>query len=309
MTTTDNFLAFNNTKSFGRKRPAEISPTMDGAEALALAGIDWTVESRPLSELLDVPGANEVFISQRSDNDGIVGVNGKKYNVIQNDVLAEIGDAIRQVRPDAKYVSGGDKGNGKTVFLMLELSDPFTFGDNADPIYRNILLKKGHDGGAVNPMASMFRPSCMNQWGALMRTSVTMAKVPHTASHEQRLRFAIQTVQAAVSTFDEWDTALIELLNTPVRAGDVFKQIVGDRPEKGRALTEWENRLDNLWAEYSQDFNSNLIGTAAGVFMAAQGVDEHRGRGANKREQQQIGRLLTGAYPTAARALELVSAR
>lgn len=307
MATTDNFLAFNNTKSFGRKRPAEITPTMDGREALALAGIDWTVEARPLSELLDVPGADEVFISQRSDNDGIVGVNGKKYNVIQNDVLADLGDAIRQVRPDAKYVSGGDKQGGKTTFLMLEFEDTFSIGGD-DRLFRNILLKKGHDGGAVTPQASMFRPFCMNQWSALMRTSVTMAKVPHTASHEQRLRFAIETVQAAVATFDEWDQALIELLNTPVRAKDVFHQIVGDRPAKGRAVTEWENRLDNLWKEYSQDFNANLIGTAAGVFMAAQGVDEHHGRGANKREQQQVGRLLTGAYPTAARALELVTA-
>lgn len=308
MTETENFLAFNDTKKFGRKRPAEISPTMNGATALREAGIDWKVDVLPLSDVLDAPGANEVFISQRSDNGRIVGVNGKKYNVIQNDVLGEIGDAIRLVRPDARFVSGGDKSGGKTTFLMLQLDDPFQFGDGGDPIFRNILLKKGHDGGAVTPMASMFRPACMNQWAALQRTSVTMARVPHTASYSQRLRFAIRTVQAAVATFDEWDAELLELLNTPVRAGNVFNRIVGDRPEKGRALTEWEGRLDNLWAEYSQDFNSNLWGTAAGVFMAAQAVDEHYGRGASKREQQQVGRLLTGAYPNAERALAIMSA-
>jgi hypothetical protein len=40
--------------------------------------------------------------------------------------------------------------------------------------------------------------------------------------------------------------------------------------------------------------------------MAAQGADEHYGRGANKREQQQIGRLIRGSYPLAERALAVM---
>lgn len=315
MTTTENFFAFNNTKHFGRALPAAITPTMDGTEALALAGIDWEVTQTKLSdtvEFADVPGAKDVVISQRSDNGGIVGSNGKQYTVIQNTALAELGDAIRKVRPDARFVSGGEKNGGKTTFLMLQL-DPsgFKFGAEDDTIHRNILLFKGHDGGKLKGLPVGFRPACLNQWSQLIRTSgEQMVAVAHTATASQRLFQAVQAVQVAVAAFDEWDVALQQLLNTPLRANDIFKRIAGDRPdEDGRALTEWENRLDNLWAEYSEDFNTNLVGTAAGIVMAAQGADEHRGRcGKGNRETQRMGRVLTGSYPMAQRAMDLVGA-
>jgi hypothetical protein len=301
---TNDFTTFTSASKIGRDRPNAIAPTTSGAEALALAGIDWTVRQTPLSDLLDVPGADEVFHSQRSDNNGIVGTNGTKYNVIQNTVLAELCDAVRQVRPDARYVAGGEKNGGKTTFLMLELEDALDLG-GGDKVYRNLLAYKGHNGGAVKFLPTPFRPWCMNQWGRMMRSSGDkLVAIPHTASHEERTRLAIKLVQDSVQVFDEWDRALRELTTTPVRAGDHFKVIAGERPEDGRALTEWENRVDRLWAEYSQDFNSQLIGTAAGVLMAAQGVDEHGSKvNFGQRDAARIGRVIAGNYPLANAAL------
>jgi hypothetical protein len=308
--TTTNFTSFNS--QFGkmaRKRPAAITPTMDGDEALALAGLNWTVDQIQLSELLDVPNADSVVISRRSDTGGIVGSNGKQYNVIQNHALVELGDAIRQVRPDAQYVSGGEKAMGATTFIMLELSDGLDLG-GGDTVRRDILISKSHNGGSLKVQPVGFRPFCLNQWTGLLNSAgKPMATVPHTATAPQRLFQAVSALQVAVTVFDEWDQALTDLLNTPTRAKEHFHFIAGVRPDQeGRAMTEWENRLDRLWAEYQQDFNANLIGTAAGVFMAAQGADEHSGRcGRNKRDEQRVGRMLTSAYPMAARALVSVA--
>jgi hypothetical protein len=154
-------------------------------------------------------------------------------------------------------------------------------------------------------MASNFRPSCTNQWGELLRHSQRLTAVAHTASSEMRLREAVFTLQAAVTQFDEWDLALRELIATPAAMTTHLDNISGPRPDKaGRGLTIWENTRDRVWDEYGKAFNDNIVGTAYGVLMAAQGADEHTSKcGKGKRPEQQLGRLTTGRYPLARRAM------
>lgn len=292
--------------SFGRDMAMSIPTTMSGHEALALAGIDWSIEASPLSDHMAAPNADTVWISQRTDNGAIVGVNGKRHNVIQNDVLAEFGDTVRQVVPEARYVQGGQKLGGKTTFLILDLGRDFDLG-GGDVVKRNIMFGTHHNGGRLFGLGVNGRMMCSNQWSSFTKGS-KLISIAHTASAEDRIKMAHRTLQASLAEFDEWDRALVELLNTPMRANDAFKAIAGPRPDKeGRALTEWENRIDRLWAEYSEDFNADLVGTGLGVLMAAQGVDEHRGRvKKGQRDEQRIGRLIDNKYPMAERAMKIL---
>lgn len=309
MTTIDNFTAFGAGNKIGRSTAMPIPNVEHGEHALILAGLNWNVEVTPLSHLLDAPLAERTFISQRSDTAAVIGVNGNKHHVIQNTALAEFGDAIRQVRPDAQYVSGGCKNNGSTTFLMLELGDGFTIG-GGDKIQRQLLIGTHHDGGKLFTAGVNFRPFCMNQWAGMMRGRTRLVEVSHTATADQRIKLAIKSLQAAVTMFDEWDLALQQLLTQPAQLKQHMPAIVGDRPDKdGRALTEWENRVDRLWAEYQADWNNELIGTGLGVFMAAQGTDEHRGKvNGGKRDEQRVGRMIAGNYPLATRALRSLQA-
>lgn len=288
----------------GRQTAMEISPTNDGGTAMAAAGIDWTVEATKLDSVFEAPNAEDTTISTRSDTGAIVGINGKKHNIIQNDVLAEFGDAIRNVRPDAQYVAGGNKSGGATTFLMLELPDGLDLG-GGDVVKRQLLIGTHHNGGKLFTAAVQFRPFCLNQWSGLMRGKQRLIEVSHTASAEQRIKDAVFTLEAAVTTFDEWDQGLRDLLSQTTSLTPHVSNIVGDKPTKeGRGMTEWENRVDRLWGEYSQDFNSGLVGTGFGVLMAAQGADEHSSRvKKGQRAEQRVGRMINGNYPLAQRAV------
>jgi len=296
--------------AMGRNLAKSIEPVTDGTEAMRAAGIDWQVCEMKLadiyeSSMLPCPGnAGDISILTRSDNGMIVGNNGKRYNVVQNDVLAELGDAIIQVRPDARYVAGGDLKGGKLTFLMLELAEGIDLG-GGDAVNRHILLYKGHDGAPIVGMGVNQRPFCTNQWTSLTAGKPRIVSIRHTASADDRIKQASHILQAAFTQFDEWDQALRKLVAVPARLSDYKTQICGDRPdEDGRAMIGWEKRVNDLFAEYGEDFNSNLVGTAAGVVMAAQGADEHRGRCSKSRDEQRVTRLLTGGYPMGQRAME-----
>lgn len=300
-----------------RPIPMGITECSDGATALKLAGIDWQVGTVSVEELTGLKGSEGSFVSfidEGSDNpydNTYLGTNGKYHRVIQNTVLAELADCIIAVHPETTIVAGGATRRGKMTFLQLRLGTPLHLGQGEE-VSRFITLYTSHDGGKVTAMASNFRLSCTNQWGALGRSSAKLASIAHTATAEQRTREAIFILQAAVTQFDKWDEALKELIQQPAELGAHIKNILGVKPDKeGRGLTLWEQTWDNIVKEYDQPFNSNIDGTGYAVLMAAQGVDEHYGKcGKGKRPEQQVTRLVNAKYPLATRAFRsLVTAR
>lgn len=290
--------------------PLNGAPTT-GAEALTAAGLDWTVARVPMSDLLgDVKNADRHSVTVRSTDGAIVGVNGGRHSLIQNEVLAEFGDTVQQFRPDARYIAGGASATGELVFLQMELDEPIRFGGDDDLGRRQLLFATDHNGRyPLFGAAVSFRLGCMNQWSGMMKDQQRIFSVRHTITADQRIKLAHHAVVEAVRQFDEMDRLINQLLDTPVRLSEVEEAIVGKRPDDatGRAQTEWTKRSEALWAEYSADWNTHLAGTALGVVMAAQGVDEHAGRCKHgQREQQRLNRMVTSNYPMMHRALAAV---
>jgi hypothetical protein len=293
--------------SFTRHDTANLGEGVyDGHEALALAGIDWTVEKLPLSTWVGgVKNAEKHTVNVRSTDGAIMGTNGKRYTVIQNSELAEFGNTVRKFRPDARFIGGGSSMTGELVFLQMELDDPIFFGDPEDVGRRRLIFANDHNGNSPLYGAGVaHRIGCMNQWTGMLKDQRRIFRVSHTMTAKQRIAVAHHAVIEAVRQFDEVDAEIERLLNTPSGIASVTTQIIGDRPtEAGRALTEWEKRLDALYDEYKADFNANLQGTALGIVMAAQGVDEHGGRQVADRTQQRVNRILTANYPMMQKAL------
>lgn len=299
----------NHQGASGRRVAFDLSPTVSGEDALRAADIDWAIEARPMSDFVDAPNGDQYHASFRSTDGRIVGINGSRYHVIQNDVLAELGDAVRSVRPDAYYEFGGQKDGGSTTFLGLGFSDPLDLG-NGDLVARQLIIGTGHNGGSLFSSGLYHRFHCTNQWTSLGGKN-RLFSIRHTASSEQRIAQAHYILQAAVAQWDKWDQFLLDLRSKQIDSvGSKFARIAGNRPEKeGRARTLWEQRVDALFAEYRQDFNEDLQGTALGVVMAAQAVDEHGSRcKRGMRDEQRVGRLINGNYPMARRAVQLVGA-
>lgn len=298
----------------GRGTTMEIARTLDGHQALQLGGIDWQIQKVSLADYSghDVKNGTKHFVSVRSSDGAIVGVNGKRHALIQNDVLAGLGDAVRRFRPDATYVAGGASKTGELCFLMLELDDPLVIPgtDGNDTIRKQILIGTGHNGNShLFASAVSHRLACMNQWAGMMGGQKRLVEVRHTTSASQNVEIAKRLLQEQVAQFDEIDRELQRLLEVKVPVVQpVLRQMLGARPdEAGRTQTFYDQRFDAIVAEYVAPWNQGLYGSGLGVVMAAQGVDEHGSRcKTGERQAQRLGRLVQGSYPLMTRALAVV---
>ena len=281
----------------------------DGQEALAAAGIDYRVDSVPLSTLTDAPMAARFHAAVRSSDGAIVGVNSSRFAHHQPSDLAALGDAIIRVRGDAYYSAGGQSHDGRLQFLAVTLNEEPIMGVDGG-YFHNVLLVNGTNGNSMlKGIPFNFRLGCMNQFPKLMRRGESaIFKLGHRWSARQAMGTAIAAVQDAMVTFDDMDREMHRLLEVEVSNPFGFAaEIAGPRPDDGRARTEWDKRFDAIVAEYHADHNEPVRGTAWGMVMAAQGVDEHGSRCKNgRRGLQRHLRVVNGSYPLASRALALV---
>lgn len=282
----------------------------DGGEALVAAGLDYTVDPQPLSNVSDAPYADKFWAGVRSTDGAILGVNSKRFHQFQPHDLAVLGDAIIKIRPDAYYSAGGSSKDERTQFLVVTLNDEPV--DTADGKYnRNILLANGTNGNCMLTGTGFnFRFFCMNQFRMLHSSGDQLFKLGHTWSAAKAFPTAIQALQDATRQFDEMDRQIEILLNTPLLSSPMkmLSDSVGERPEKaGRAQTHFDTRFEQIVSEYTAGHNAGAFGTAWGLIMAAQAVDEHASKcKAGGRDVQRTMRVLANNYPMTERALALV---
>lgn len=289
-----------------------------GQEALEIAGLDYEVHTHEIGvvapALEGVKNANRHHVSIRSSDGAIVGVNGTRHTVIQNDALAELGDAIRKMAPDFRYVAGGESTTGETTFLIMESDTTVNFGNHDDGTpdigMRNLWLV--NDFGGNHPLFGlglMFRPSCMNQLSLAKRKEARLFTVRHTSGKDWAIAAAKQTLVAHFKQRDAMDEQIQRLIEIEMSVGQVQKALLGACPEKaGRSQSMWENRWAMLSKEYRSPWNAHLKGTALGVYMAAQGVDEHGGRSKfGQTDVQRTSRVLTQRFPLASKVLALTA--
>ena len=283
----------------------------DYNEGLALAGLDFTVESRPLSTITESLYANKYYGAFRSTDNAMLGVNSKQFHQHQPRMLGVLADAVLQLRPDAYISAGGLSKDERTQFLIVTLNgDPIDGGDGK--YNRNILLANGTNGNCMlKGIAFNFRFACMNQFPAITRNGNELFKLGHTWSASMAIPTAIKAIQDATRTFDEMDVQIAALMDTKLSHDDarqLLRKVAGDRPEEsGHAQTIYDNKAAALSTEYLSEHNASIFHTAWGVVMAAQAVDEHASKATKGgKPVQRIQRVLDGAYPLMSRALELV---
>ena len=107
--------------------------------------------------------------------------------------------------------------------------------------------------------------------------------------------------------------SLLKIKCTPERSTDAA---VGPRPEEKldedgavknqRSINDWERRREVFRAELFAPWNEHLSRTALGAVMAAQGIDEHLSKSAD-RDVSRVNRLVEANYPTMNRVLAAIA--
>lgn len=269
-----------------------------------------------LDALLSLDLADEHKLVIRQDTHAVLGVHSDRYGVIQNDVLKLLVRPVLEFRPDAHIESCGALFKGKTIWCLVRLDDETkTFGRNGDEKqYRYLLFYTSQDGS--KPLAVRFtnvRVECMNTFSmAFGKASQLVQTIRHTTNATQYAAQAESALKQALETFDLLDMEIEALLNTPLNSAgvnNVFKGVLGERPDEGRSLTMWTKAHDGMHDEWNQSFNSNIKYTAWGAVMAVNGYElwGQSARGQTVAEKQ-FKHLLGGDYKLTQKALAMVTA-
>jgi phage/plasmid-like protein (TIGR03299 family) len=270
------------------------------AEAVKVAGLDYTVEKRPLFSLdnrnfenfsdqptvepnISVPN---YFANLRTDTEQVLGVVGKDYQIVQNRDAFSFFDSIVGNNHGIKYETAGALGKGERIFITAKLPDYIRVGRD-DLIEQYIFLTTSHDGyGSITAAFTPVRIVCRNTLNAAMRTAQNSIKIRHTASAVDRLKQAHHlmgiTNKLAIELeelYNHWSRVritdkevrkLIEIAMAPAK-----ETIASLKEDKYHQLSShYLNIVENV-CEYAQSAPSQQAhttkGTIFGVYNAVTG--------------------------------------
>lgn len=271
-----------------------ISDYPTSAEAIKHAGLNYSVEKRPLftydtenqngdpdNDLIipevEVPG---FFANVRTDTDEVLGVVGKDYEIVQNVNAFAFFDSIVGGKDGIRYETAGALGKGEKVFITAKLPDYIRVGKN-DLIEQYLFLTTSHDGfGSITAAFTPVRIVCANTLNAALRNHSNCIKIRHTASANDRLKQAHhlmgitnQLAQEMEEIFNHWSRVkisdrhvrrLIQIAMAPNK--EVLQNLAQGKPDE---LSATFNNMVSSVMEYALSSPSQQEETTKGTVFGA----------------------------------------
>ena len=252
------------------------------AEAIRHAGLDYEVEKRKLftpglqGSTIEVPN---YFSTVRTDNDAVLGVVGKDYQIVQNRHAFSFFDAI--VGGDGiLYETAGALGKGERIFITAKLPNYIRVGKD-DLIEKYLFLTTSHDGsGSITAAFTPIRIVCANTLNAALRNQSNTVRIRHTSNAKQRLEQAhkvmgitdVLSVQME-AIFNYWtkirisDNEVKKLIQSALAPSkEVIKNLQeGKEDELSSCFT---NMVDNAFS-YAMSDPTQLMYTTKGTVFGA----------------------------------------
>ncbi|KFF11177.1 DUF932 domain-containing protein [Flavobacterium hydatis] len=268
-----------------------ISDYPTSAEAIAHAGLDYEVEKRklftPCSQEIIVNNEtthNKIevpnyFSTVRTDNNAVLGVVGKDYQIVQNRDAFSFFDSI--VGGDGiLYETAGALGKGERIFITAKLPDYIRVG-NDDLIEKYLFLTTSHDGsGSITAAFTPIRIVCANTLNAAMQSKTNTVRIRHTSNAKQRLEQAHKVMGISdmlssqmESIFNDWtkvritDKEVKKLISFAlVPNKEVLKSIQDGKEHE--LSTCFTNMVDSAF-EYAMSDPAQLMDTTKGTVFGA----------------------------------------
>lgn len=172
------------------------------AEAIEHAGLDYEVIKTPLytkgSGIIETSQGIEIadselhvpdyFANIRNDNNAVLGVVGKDYQIVQNREAFSFFDSIVGGGDGILYETAGALGDGERIFITAKLPDYIRVGSGDDVTEKYIFLTTSHDGsGSITAAFTPIRIVCQNTLNASLRNMSNVLRIRHTSGAKQRL--------------------------------------------------------------------------------------------------------------------------
>lgn len=265
------------------------------AEAIKHAGLDYEVVKTPLytkgSGIIETAGGIEIgsneldvpnyFANIRNDNNAVLGVVGKDYQIVQNHEAFEFFDAIVGGDEGIMYETAGALGNGERIFITAKLPDYIRVGNGDDVTEKYIFLTTSHDGsGSITAAFTPIRIVCQNTLNASLRSMSNVVRIKHTAGARQRLENAHKVMGLASILSNQLEEIFNNWTKVQVSDSEVKKLIqlalcpnkeTLDLLQKGamdEISTVFKNTVDDAFA-YAMLSDTQQMDTTKGTLFGA----------------------------------------
>lgn len=192
----------------------EEAPT--SKDALELAGLNWTIESKPVftAEGLEIAGYKA---NTRSTDGRVMGIVSNKYSIVQNKEAFDFTDSL--VGEGITYETAGSLRNGKQIWLLGKMPDAKILGEAFEPY---ICFTNTHDGtGAVRACMTPVRVVCNNTLNMALQGAQRAWSTPHRGNVQAKLDEARQTLQLAQRYIVTLDEEADRLANMKMSADEI----------------------------------------------------------------------------------------
>ena len=282
------------------------------AEALTLAGLDWTVELVPTAQFIgydDETGEaiwDEMpnkFSAQRSSDLRSVGTVGGRYNTLDNVDAFAIGDDILAQREGTNWITAGSLDDGSRVWMLAKLPKTIKIsGMDDEAIQQNILIANSHDGSSpVSASITNVRVVCSNTLTLALHGTPRTFKVRHTKNMTNRISEAKRVLgiaDAYGAKLQEVGTSLINAKFSDAEFEAFLESLAPTKgKDEGRSLTMAHNKQEAIKSLYVHKPDlQNIKGTKWGALQAVVDYNDHhiKSRGGNdtRKAENRMNRIL-----------------
>lgn len=271
----------------------QTAPT--SADALKYAGLDWTVDPKPIYDAFGNEIANFKANTRSSDN-SVLGIVTDRYKIVQNAEAFDFTDSL--IGGDVRYETAGSLKNGKTIWLLAKMGEKNILGDTFEPY---VCFTNSHDGtGAIKVCMTPIRVVCNNTLNLALSSAQRMWSTRHMGDISAKLYEAQHTLGLAEDYMDALSTDIERLANKPI-SNDEIKEILDElfpineddsQIKKDRA----KNARDNIMVCYFAPDIAQFKGTAYGFINAVTDFVGHAkpNRNTADYEANNWGRIMNG---------------
>ena len=193
------------------------------AEAMRLAGHDFTVEEEPTYRrivrkvevvdedgstqeqeqvsFIEVQGYKYLVNDHATENNKVLHVASDSYTVVQPGVLYDLTEAILDVSDDVKWETGGTLSGGEVLWTLAKVDKPFFITKDPSPIFPYVVASTTNNGtGGVKVANIQMRIVCRNTFNAAEYESQDSGReftFRHTRHVAQRIEEAKQVLAGA----------------------------------------------------------------------------------------------------------------
>ena len=265
------------------------------ADALRLAGLDWTVDQKNI-QLCGGAKIQNYKANVRSSDGQVLGIVSDRYKLVQNNEAFEFTDSI--IGGDVRYETAGSLNGGKKIWLLAKLPETEIAGDKTEPY---MCFSNTHDGsGAIRVCMTPVRVVCSNTLNLALDTAKRAWSVRHTGDLQSKMHEARICLQMANAYMGELAKEADRLANTTVTRAQL-DQILDelfpiDESSSQREKENVKKLKDEFMVCYFAPDILKFRGTAWGAVNAMSDMISHnapRRKTANYRENN-WGRIMDG---------------